>query len=358
MKKIRGVKCWATSILSIAAFLLLFKIFLEKPPIKIIINTGSSAETVFKRNTTLFPKESIVNLTKSKMIPKCDENLCKFLNYYPSITVNRKPACNGTLEDLLTVIVKTKGRLSYVGKLLSSLFLYYPNVKVIVMDEENTKSSNIGEWRRFENFENILHVKIGSGVGRGRQHGLKLVKTPFFFTIDDDITLIKFSHIEKLINVLLYTNISLCGAYIEPKYNYDGLIRSWNNSVYIYPNLYYDSIRNFKNCYTLDFVKNVFVAKTKDVIEAGGWDTERDLYEHEDFFINFKKSGKIVAQCLDVIVKHQDVDRTLAVDRQRKFKYWNEKLKTKWKINGIYFCRPEAYWLSYFCPEDMKKGLL
>lgn len=226
------------------------------------------------------------------------------------------------------------------------------------MDENDVKPKNFGEWRRFQNYENILHVKIKSGVGRGRQHGLKLVKTPFFMMMDDDIVFLRYSHIEKLIKVLQHTNISLCGAYIEPKYDYDGLMRYWNNSLFLYPNLYYNSLSNFKNCYSLDIVKNVFIAKTKDIIQAGGWDIGRDLYEHEDFFIGLKKSGKIVAQCLDVLFKHHTTDRNLALNRQKKFKYWSKKLNEKWHFKGIFICKSESYFFNYFCPENMRKGLL
>lgn len=100
MKKIKGVKCWASSILVIGTTLFIFKLLLDRSRIRIItINTGSSsAEMIFKRNTTIYPEDSIVNITKNRMMPKCDDNLCNILNYNPLITFNRKQTYNGSLE--------------------------------------------------------------------------------------------------------------------------------------------------------------------------------------------------------------------------------------------------------------------
>ena len=53
----------------------------------------------------------------------------------------------------------------------------------------------------------------------------------------------------------------------------------------------------FPKCVRCDLTSNSFMAKTKDVLEVGGWSRELKVGEHHDLFLRLKGAGKKVAWC-------------------------------------------------------------
>ena len=57
------------------------------------------------------------------------------------------------------------------------------------------------------------------------------------------------------------------------------------------------SLPFFPDCVRCDLTSNSFMARTRDVLDVGGWSRELKVFEHFDLFLRLKAAGKKVVWC-------------------------------------------------------------
>lgn len=103
------------------------------------------------------------------------------------------------VEALVTIIVKTVGRMDKVIALAQSVRKYYKTVKIIVADDhEKLFRETEGMSREFY----YLPLAYDVGLSAGRNIMVDRVKTEYFLTLDDDFTLDGTSRLGTLIHAL------------------------------------------------------------------------------------------------------------------------------------------------------------
>ncbi|HEY3804323.1 MAG TPA: glycosyltransferase [Kofleriaceae bacterium] len=95
----------------------------------------------------------------------------------PAIPVDR------SLDDQLTILIKTFERPHIVRRLIDSIRLGYPSLPIIVADDSRVPIALPG-------IETIA-LPFDSGVSAGRQAGLAHVRTPFVMVADDDFVFLR-----------------------------------------------------------------------------------------------------------------------------------------------------------------------
>jgi len=204
-----------------------------------------------------------------------------------------------SLEEKVTVIIKTFERPSCLDMLITSIRKYYQKIKIIVADDSMHPLP-----RRDVEF----HVlPFDSGVSLGRNYLVRQVKTPYLLLLDDDFCFIKETNIAKLLKILENSDIDIIGGRcIEKKgvRNSQAVFKIKNKKLICDAKPYgtQNGIKLF------DMVANFFLAKT-DRLRHFQWDESlKTGGQHLDFFLSHK--GKIkVALHSKVFIYHTN-DRT------------------------------------------------
>lgn len=102
------------------------------------------------------------------------------------------------VESLVTVIVKTVGRMDKVIPLTESVRKYYKTVEIIVSDDHEEVYRSEGMSRGFY----YLPLAPDVGLSAGRNTMVSRVKTEYFLTLDDDFTIDAATRIGTLIHAL------------------------------------------------------------------------------------------------------------------------------------------------------------
>jgi len=189
----------------------------------------------------------------------------------------------------VTFIIKTFERPKTLGRLLKSIRQFYYDVKIIVADDSKKTSKN--KNRRICAKYNTQYIELpyDSGLSKGRNEMVQMVKTKFFLLLDDDYIFIDKTDIFKLKNILLNYHLDIVGGgWIEGENvrHFEGIYELEDGKLHLFPK-FYDKINE---CYFCDFVHNFFLAKT-DSVRQILWDEKLKLIEHTDFF--FRARGKL-----------------------------------------------------------------
>ncbi len=122
-------------------------------------------------------------------------------------------------EPLVSVIVPTYGRPVCLERCLNSIFKQtYPNIEVIVVDDNDSNSSFrklteqvVEKYATYKNFKYVQHEKNRNGSA-ARNTGWKESKGEFITFVDDDDELCS-DKIEKQVNCLLNLDDTWAGCY-------------------------------------------------------------------------------------------------------------------------------------------------
>jgi len=192
-----------------------------------------------------------------------------------------------TIDDLLSIIVKTYQRPRHLDRLIRSIKKYYPSIPVLVADDSPTP-----------NIRNDVQYYIlppESGLSKGRNYLLRKVQTKYFLLLDDDHIIVPATNLKKMVEIL-EDNPPLdivAGDYIFQgikRQRYHGMYRKKFNFIFHY--LYRS--KGKLNGYSLyDVVQNFFVGRTDRVKEILWDENIQFAREHEDFFLRAKGRLKI-----------------------------------------------------------------
>ncbi len=229
---------------------------------------------------------------------------------------------NELLVANTTAIIKAFERPRALRRLVKSLQRFYPTMRIIVADDslrEPTPPPGV----------EFIRLEPDTGASEGRNQLLQRVATPLFWQLDDDFELTKGTSFEKLATPVAQADADIVGGdCIRCKRKWFGWLRHK-------PSPFYGRIdfrdgelrlspgehRRDEGYLVCDIVPQFFVARTKTIVDMGGWDSELKTEEHEEFFVRCQQHGLRTLYCPDVTVRHwSDLPAHYAKFRQRSYR--------------------------------------
>ncbi len=254
------------------------------------------------------------------------------------------------MEDV-TIIVKTLDRYECLRKLLKSIFKKYPNVNVLIGDDSEKSSKDI-VLKEFDGYKiKYFNLQKDIGLSAGRNFLLKNVETKYFFLLDDDMIIDKKTNLEYALQKIKEENLDILGGYcrnykiINNKFDkilvfFEKLLKYELPTNYIGTlNLDQDTFyakyitHEFPEYKVSDIVLNVFVGKTKSVLDMGGWDENLKLQEHTEFFYRAKLNNLKVAFTNKLSIQHHPV--RLKKYKQKRERNYTNIFMDKYNIKKI-----------------------
>ena len=255
------------------------------------------------------------------------------------------------------------------ARLIRSLHQYYPGLRAVIVDDNanittSTKATaELEKQRLWEDFvynsNGLVHYKKlpgNAGISVGRNAAVRLVKSKYFLQLDDDVVATNNINLFKMVDLLNRSDLSVIAGVLEKEggdfVNFSGIVKvhqkkkSNHIQLYEYFNVAYEEISFFPSCYVVDYVLNIFLAKTEHIIKFGGWDENLPVGEHRDFLLRLRKAGYKLACCTDTVFEHRPPNEVLhrrTRDTQRKISrpYYGKKWNLPWK--EIFQCEGKNY---------------
>ena len=215
------------------------------------------------------------------------------------------------ISRCLTVVTKTARRPLLVLRMAQSIRdVYGEDLPIIAYDDGpgNYSEDVWGEIQRFPLLRYVISEDDDLGISRGRNLAIQSVKTKYFMLVDDDNVFNKYTDIKRMVEILDTTDATLVGGKFTSYRDYSGMLqvtteKSKNKTLLT---LYMGSciaanqtIVNFPDCFRCDLTSNVFLARTANILDVGGWSEELKVAEHKDIFLRLKALGQKVVYCPD-----------------------------------------------------------
>jgi glycosyltransferase involved in cell wall biosynthesis len=184
------------------------------------------------------------------------------------------------VDTQLTAIIKTFERPVILKRLLDSIFKFYPNMNIIVVDDSQNPTND----SRVTN----ITLPYDSGVSLGRQIALEAVSTPYVLLLDDDFIFYHKTVLEDALKTVIEDNrIDIMGGEVinlpsfkSNDYSIARLHPTQNKSVYPVGTI----LSGYK---VYDKVPNFYIARS-DRLKLVGWDKSIKRLDHADFFTRAK----------------------------------------------------------------------
>lgn len=222
------------------------------------------------------------------------------------------------IEKLITILVKTFGRMDKVRALVESTIGLYPGVPIIVGDDgEGSELVKEGPLRGFYYYPFPYDI----GLSEGRNRLVEKVKTEYVLFLDDDFVLTEASDLARLIHELNMNRHDLvAGKSPNCDTDYSGTMRvhksKQGKKLLLLPQ---KTTIDGSTCERVDIVPNLFMAHTK-LFQRIKWDSQLKLGEHEDFFLRAKRLGIRVSTCPGLTFDHHQTPEQLQSEHYRKMR--------------------------------------
>lgn len=217
---------------------------------------------------------------------------------------------NQSIEDNVTIIIKTFERPDCLTRLAKSIRKYYKRIPILVIDDSEYPMSPLPA-----EITAYYHLPFDSGLSYGRNFALEKVQTKYFFLCDDDMVFTEDTDIEKMYKLLEKGVFDIVACNVVDHVRNTKLrlgVNLWGGNMEIENGTYihtYGKPRCYKNGLPVyDVVLNVFMA-SKEKIGLKAWDEKIKIgYEHSDFFLRAKMKGFISTVLPDVFIDHYPED--------------------------------------------------
>jgi glycosyltransferase involved in cell wall biosynthesis len=186
------------------------------------------------------------------------------------------PFAADLVNTSVTALIKTFERPNELQRLVSSIRRFYPEMRIIVVDDSRNPTSLEGC--------RTVSMEYDSGVSAGRQKGLSLVETEFFLLLDDDFVFYRKTDLEPAVHQLAgEPNIDIMGGQVVdlPLYRSTDFLRSALFATSRQAILPLGS--KIAGLTVHDKVANFYLART-DSVRRVGWDMHLKHLDHNDFF--------------------------------------------------------------------------
>lgn len=108
------------------------------------------------------------------------------------------------INNNLTIIIKTFERPHIILRLIKSIRIMYPSIKIIVVDDSKI-SQHINDVQ-------TIFMPYDSGISKGRNEAVKNVNTKYLLMLDDDFIFYRFTKVLPLLHMFeKYSNIDIIG---------------------------------------------------------------------------------------------------------------------------------------------------
>ena len=249
----------------------------------------------------------------------CDFKACGLNRKTPPIKRNPDHEilrCEGPWE-CVTLVIKTARRPHLVVRLAQSVRDSYGYDLPIVAFDDGPDDYSDDVKQNISRYP-LLNYVVGEdedyGIAEGRNRALALVKTKYFFLLDDDVLFLKTTDMKTMVDILDTTDATLVGGQLAKRGNFAGLIKFgyFNDTTKVrkmglFPktcDIVNQTVPSFPSCIQCDINSNIFMARTEAVKTIGGWDPELKIFEHKDLFIKMKARGLKVATCHHIQLQH------------------------------------------------------
>ena len=201
--------------------------------------------------------------------------------------------------DNISVVIKTFLRPDRVEALIDSIRLFYPTIKIIVVNDGDDQMI----WED-ENMRTLL-MPFNSGLSAGRNYGVEQCDTEFFVLCDDDFIFTEKTDLVRWRELLVKYDMDIMACRLEKTfaseewswlwYHEDGLIKekpghyhAWKDKGFFVKHV--------------DFVLNSFMARTKS-IQDHPWDEKYKKMEHRPYFYKYRNAMRI-GWCEEIEMGH------------------------------------------------------
>ncbi|XP_063679433.1 beta-1,4 N-acetylgalactosaminyltransferase 2-like [Bolinopsis microptera] len=297
-------------------------------------------------------------LLKMAVVPpnsSCDFKACGFNKREPVklLPPGQVGRCT-KLWECVTLAVKTTRRPHLILRLAESVreSLGFDLPIVAYDDGPNDYPDEINQQiAEYPLLQYVVSKNEDLGIARGRNLAVMQVKTKYFFLNDDDIMFNEYTKLDKLVEILDTTDVTVASAAYDVGINFTAYLGfgyfNKNKAIRklgIYHSactLVNQTIPNHPSCVRCDITSNAFLARTKEILDIGGWDPELMIAEHKDIFIRLKAAGMKVALCPDVKVKHaRPSSKAKGVDYKEKRHRGGGRFKAlmnnRWNIQNLF----------------------
>ena len=310
-------------------------------------------EYVFREVSIPPPNYPFVGYSRVDTL-NCTDPLCHLNRGRKPVRIREGQSNCRTISECVTLITKTRFRLTTVAHMIQSFWRYYPFTRVIVADDFNpeypSRYNSSSPWFTIyrEGRGNVTYVQTEEGIAQGRNMALRLATTKYVLLVDDDILFTNKTDLPTMLRLLEGTDASIIGGTYENGPTFDSLIRIHQTnaslSVGWYAGIYYQSLAPFAPCYETDCVHNFFMFNRAHILAAGAWDDTFQVYEHEDFFMTMRRLGIKIVYCPHITVIHdRSVSTELRNERLQKYIKFSRIRKLKWGYTKEKFCKSHKY---------------
>ena len=253
-------------------------------------------------------KALLVDFPPGSTSPSCSYPACAInLRRPPSVHATSSTQPCSDLRTCVTIVTKTARRPLLVLRLAQSVRKHFGHdLPIIAVDdgpEPHPKSVRV----QLAGFPLLTYVVVNQpdiGISAGRNIALERVTTRYIFLLDDDCILNKHTDLGKMVEILDSTDATLVGGKFTDYVDFAGFMEfedtPFGRTLSLYSGTCTATNRTvpaFPDCVNCDLTTNVFVARTADLREVGGWSGELKVQEHKDIFLRLKSAGKKVVFC-------------------------------------------------------------
>jgi GT2 family glycosyltransferase len=323
-----------------------------------------------EENIQLLEERSFLKDRQALSLPyiangKCDFPACAINNRPPKAQFLSPSEINRCtdISKCVTVVVKTARRPQLVLRLAQSLgHTLKQNLSMIVIDDgpDSHPPDVMEKIAQFPHIRYIIGDTEDLGISLGRNMGVRLVKTKYFLSFDDDLVVTEQSNITTMLEILDITDISLVGGKFHKdfagfmEFSNDGetgerVLKYYRSSCTVES----QELTSYPGCYRCDLTANGFMARTQDILDVGGWSEELKICEHKDIFLRLKAAGKKVVYCDNFIIKNEhkteesynELERaSYDMLRYNRVRIMHKKFNNHWNIGNVTTERNSEKW--------------
>lgn len=198
------------------------------------------------------------------------------------------------MRNKVTLIIKTFERPQCIDRLIYSIKMLYPNIRIIVADDS----------RNFHSIAGVEHLRMpyDSGVSAGRNLALSHVNTPYVVTLDDDFVFDSRTKLENWLEILEKTNLDLIGGNVDGHPNYHASLHIVDDALVFKS----EPVGQESGFSTWNIILQFWMGRTERIREIGGWMNEFKTVDHIIFFA--RSIGKLkIGHCPDVGIGHKPI---------------------------------------------------
>lgn len=184
------------------------------------------------------------------------------------------------VDERVTAVVKTFERPRELKRLIKSIRQFYPNMRIIVVDDSRKPSK----------IDGVISIEMpyDSGVSAGRNMAVSQVETKYLLLLDDDFVFYRKTDLEPAVKKMdNHADVDIMGGkvltlplYTSDKYERDSLHPTTREATMPHGS-------SIGGMAVQDKVANFYIAKTES-IKRVGWDARIKRLDHADFFTRAK----------------------------------------------------------------------